>query len=153
MVMASKEQLEKGKSVALPSIHLQCNAWHHYLILLVGNTCQLKPKRYEIIMDYMKLIYRQMVSFWRFISWFVNIKCLSKFLISTFQLLDSSTLDLPILTQCSCSKLLRASVVEMKQPIITPLRNQNLSPAKIEVQKRNKERKPNINFFHNFMML
>ena len=45
-----------------------------------------------------------------------------------------------MLTQCSCSRLLRASVVEMKQPIIAPLRNQNLSPAKLRYKREKKKR-------------
>ena len=43
-----------------------------------------------------------------------------------------------MLTQCSCSKLLRASVVAMKQPIIASLRNQNLSPAKLRYRREKK---------------
>ena len=46
-----------------------------------------------------------------------------------------------MLTQCFCSRLLRASVVEMKQPIIAPLRNQNLSPAKLRYKREKKRKK------------
>lgn len=48
MVMASIEQSEKGNSVTSPSIHLQCNPLHDYLMLQISITCnglyEINPK-------------------------------------------------------------------------------------------------------------